>query len=223
MSQESNNDMEYDPSDDEFTAWLDLKFFNYKTMDHYTMRALWIYWLRGDHEVELTDEESSDSNDEGEVTGIFRIETNVFDFKTPFCKTFKEFNYLLSIDPHVLTKDIEGFKNYKEYKDDWIYKWNKDVPWVYEKPWTNTGTSLPRFKRYEALKDSEMKKEALRNKAIMKGLINDDVESNNEDDEERCELFDDATQEFSVCTIRRFKMIKYSYGQDEEYVSVKDD
>nr|GEU90481.1 zf-BED domain-containing protein [Tanacetum cinerariifolium] len=146
MTHESDNDMEYDQSDDEFTTWLALKFFNYKMMDHYTMRALWIYWLRGDDEVELTDGESSDSNNEGEVAG----------------------------------------------------------------------TPLPRFKRYEALKDSEMKEEALRNKAIMKGLINDDVESNNEDDEERCELFDDATQEFPVCTIRRFKMKKYSYGQDEE-------
>ncbi|GKB27446.1 hypothetical protein Tco_0866847 [Tanacetum coccineum] len=32
---------------------------------------------------------------------------------------------------------------------------------------------------YEALKDSELKEEALRNKAIMEGLINKDVESNN--------------------------------------------
>ncbi|GJW44903.1 hypothetical protein Tco_0073702 [Tanacetum coccineum] len=32
---------------------------------------------------------------------------------------------------------------------------------------------------YDALKDSELKEEALRNKAIMEGLINEDVESNN--------------------------------------------
>ncbi|GJT13136.1 hypothetical protein Tco_0860178 [Tanacetum coccineum] len=52
---------------------------------------------------------------------------------------FKEFNYLLQIDPDLLTEDIEGFKTYKDYKDDWIYEWNKDVPWVHEKPWTNNG------------------------------------------------------------------------------------
>nr|GEZ18392.1 hypothetical protein [Tanacetum cinerariifolium] len=46
---------------------------------------------------------------------------------------------------------------------------------------------------------------------------------NDQDDEERCELFDDATQELLVCTVRRFKMIKYSFGQDEEYVAVKED
>nr|GEW79272.1 hypothetical protein [Tanacetum cinerariifolium] len=74
MSQEYDNDMEYDSSDVEFIAW-----------------------------------------------------------------DFKEFNYVLHIDPDVLTKDIEGFKTYEEYKDDWIYEWNKDVPWVHKKPWTDTG------------------------------------------------------------------------------------
>ncbi|GJR45235.1 hypothetical protein Tco_1313338 [Tanacetum coccineum] len=80
-------------------------------------------------EVDLTDEESSDSDDEDEVAKIFRIDTNVFDFET-----------------HI------------EY---------------------------------------EMERE----------------------DEERCELFD---QERSVCNIRRFEMIKYSFSDDEEYVAVKE-
>ncbi|GJY05763.1 hypothetical protein Tco_0371703 [Tanacetum coccineum] len=57
---EADDDMGYDPSDVAFTEWLGSKNFNYKTMDHYTMKALWIYWIRGDDEVELTDEESSD-------------------------------------------------------------------------------------------------------------------------------------------------------------------
>nr|GEV87522.1 SGNH hydrolase-type esterase domain-containing protein [Tanacetum cinerariifolium] len=73
MSHESDDDMEYDPFDVEFTEWLTSNFFNYKTMDHYTMKALWIYWARGDDEVELTYEKFSDSNDEDEVAKIFRI------------------------------------------------------------------------------------------------------------------------------------------------------
>ncbi|GJW48687.1 hypothetical protein Tco_0080333, partial [Tanacetum coccineum] len=60
------------------------------------------------------------------------IETNLFDYETPLCEKFKEFNYLLKIDPDLLTKDIEGFKTYDGYKDSWIYEWNKDVPWVHE-------------------------------------------------------------------------------------------
>ncbi|GKF25152.1 hypothetical protein Tco_0081046, partial [Tanacetum coccineum] len=99
---EADDDMGYDPSDMAFTEWLGSKNFNYKNMDHITMKALWIYWIRGDDEFELTDEESSDNEDE--VAEVFRLNTNLFDFETPMCKAFKEFNYLLQIDPDLLTK-----------------------------------------------------------------------------------------------------------------------
>ncbi|GJX92235.1 hypothetical protein Tco_0345561 [Tanacetum coccineum] len=45
-----------------------------------------------------------------------------------------------------------------------------DVPWVDEKPWTNAVD----YEWYEALEDSELRDEALRNKAIMEGFINED-------------------------------------------------
>ncbi|GJS98720.1 hypothetical protein Tco_0819890 [Tanacetum coccineum] len=75
-----------------------LKFYNHKTMDRYTKNALWIYWTRGDDEVELTDEEFSDPGDKnlidkGEVAEIFRIETNIFDFETPICKATNSINF----------------------------------------------------------------------------------------------------------------------------------
>ncbi|GKC75754.1 hypothetical protein Tco_1126528, partial [Tanacetum coccineum] len=104
VSHEADDDMGYDPSDVAFIEWLRSKFFNYKTMDHYTMKALWVYWIRGDDEVGLTDEESSDSNNEDEVA-----------------------------------ENIIGFKTYEDYKDDWIYEWNENVPWVYDKPWLDNG------------------------------------------------------------------------------------
>ncbi|GJW16873.1 hypothetical protein Tco_0024309 [Tanacetum coccineum] len=63
--QEAGDDMGYDPFD--------------------------IYWIRGDDEVDLTDEEFSDDMDE--VAEVFRIDTNLFDFETPMCKAFKEFNW----------------------------------------------------------------------------------------------------------------------------------
>nr|GEX57147.1 hypothetical protein [Tanacetum cinerariifolium] len=40
------------------------------------------------------------------------------------------------------------------------------------------------------------------------------------EDEERCDLFDD--QERSVCNIRRFEMINYSFRDDEEYVAIRE-
>ncbi|GJU60945.1 hypothetical protein Tco_1238711 [Tanacetum coccineum] len=116
----ANDDMGYDPSDVAFIEWLRSKNFNYKTMEHYTMKALWIYWIRGNDEVELTDKESSD--DEDEIAEVFRIETKIFDYETPLCSAFNKFNYLLKVDPDLLTKDIIGFKTYEYYKDDWIYE-----------------------------------------------------------------------------------------------------
>ncbi|GJS02762.1 hypothetical protein Tco_0319270 [Tanacetum coccineum] len=240
LEDETDDDMGYDPSDVAFIEWLRSKKFNYKTMDQYTMKALWIYWIRGDDEVELTDEESSD--DEDEIAEVFRIDTNIFDYETPICSAFNEFNYLLKVDPDLLTKDITGFKTYDDYKNDWIYEWNKDVPWVDEKPWTDTGVwtePKPDYEWYEALDDCELKEEALRNKAIMDGVINNDesccelkrkwniytnyddaYEINHEDNEnkELCEI-----HEPPVCNIRKYMMIKYSFNDDDEYVAIKED
>nr|GEX43367.1 hypothetical protein [Tanacetum cinerariifolium] len=78
-------------------------------------------------EIKPTNDETSDlekieNDDEQEIGEIFRSETNLFDYETPLCEEFKEFNYLLKIDPDLLTKDIEGFKTYENFKDGWIYE-----------------------------------------------------------------------------------------------------
>ncbi|GJY17815.1 hypothetical protein Tco_0389306 [Tanacetum coccineum] len=247
---EADDDMGYDPPDVVFTEWLGSKIFNYKTMDHYTMKALWIYWIKGDDEFELTDEESYDDMDEV----------------------------------------AEVSRTYEDYKDDWIYEWNKDVPWVVEKPWTNAGVwtkptpvkhtckpfnyktgcsewptcswmddgycnggNLPGtyiienqlhyqdYEWYEAFEDSELKDEALRNKAIMERFIKEDDDESRYKQMRRWNInanYDDAYEtnygdnkskelcevhELSMCNIRRYMMIKYSFNNDEKYVAVKED
>ncbi|GJR75303.1 putative reverse transcriptase domain-containing protein [Tanacetum coccineum] len=173
--------IKWDPANLRFEGWLATKFVNYKTMDIFTKGALWDYWKMGDDEIEVSDNESSDLeecwSDKEETTKIFKIETNVFNYKTPLCLAFNEFNYLLKVDPDLLTKDIMGFKTYEYYKDDWIYEWNKNVPWVYDKPWLDNGIwkePTPDYEWYKGLEDSVLKNLALRNKAIMDGVINED-------------------------------------------------
>ncbi|GJV60114.1 hypothetical protein Tco_1466214 [Tanacetum coccineum] len=57
-----------------------------------------------------------------------------------------QWNVLMELKDQLL-----GFKTYDEYKDDWIYEWNENVPWVHKKPWTDTEyghllfPSLPKF------------------------------------------------------------------------------
>ncbi|GKE49137.1 hypothetical protein Tco_1480395 [Tanacetum coccineum] len=97
----------------------------------------------------------------------------------------------------------EVTETYEEYKDDWIYEWNRGIPWVDEKPWNDTrrndgfcnGGNLPGayivgnslhyqdYEWYEALEDDELKEKALRNKAIMEGFVNEE----DDDDESRYE------------------------------------
>ncbi|GJR09938.1 hypothetical protein Tco_0792590 [Tanacetum coccineum] len=139
MSHETDDDMEYDPSNVEFTGWLASKFYNHKILDDYTKNALWIYWARGDDEVELTDEESSDSDDDdNEVAEIFRIDTNVFDFETPM---------------------DDGYCN------------EGNLPGAYI---VGNALRYQDFEWYEALKDGKLKEEALKNKAIVEGIIDED-------------------------------------------------
>ncbi|GJX43475.1 hypothetical protein Tco_0260151 [Tanacetum coccineum] len=241
-------DIGYDQSDVAFTDWLGSKKFNYKTMDHYTKKALWIYWIRGVDEVELTDKEFSDNEDE--VAEVFRIDTNIFDFETPICKTFKEFNYTdagVWTEPAPVKNYCKPF-NYKTGYSEWPTRSWKNVGYCNRGNLPGAyifGNSLhyQDYEWYEALKDNELKEQASRNKAIMEGLLSDDESSNdgwrrcesykityhdhneieyeNETHDERQELCE--THELSVCNMRRFKMIKYSFGQDKEYVDIKED
>nr|GEU52947.1 hypothetical protein [Tanacetum cinerariifolium] len=114
-----NDDLDvYEPS------WLDLKFRDHKKIDKEfmeevvntwlirsykkqfeeymeikrqfkTKNVLWLYWVIGDDEEVLTDDELSNLKEENmgegnKIDEIFRIETNIFHFETPLNKAFKE-------------------------------------------------------------------------------------------------------------------------------------
>ncbi|GKB06869.1 hypothetical protein Tco_0835102 [Tanacetum coccineum] len=221
-SKHEADDMGFDPSNIAFTEWLGSK---------------------GDDEVELTDEEFSDNEDE--IAEVFRIDTNIFDYETPICSAYNEFNYLLKTEPKPVIHTCKPF-NYKTGCSEWpTCSWTNDGHC--------NGGNLPGtfiienqhhyldYEWYEALEDSELKDEALRNKAIMEGSIKDDNDESsyeqlrrwdiytnyidtyktNHDDNEREELCE--VHEQLVCTIQIFEMIKYSFGQEEEYVAIKED
>ncbi|GJR72935.1 hypothetical protein Tco_0085300 [Tanacetum coccineum] len=57
-------DVKCDPSNVDFAEWLASKYSNHMTMDWYTKNALLIYWIRGDDEEVLTDEELYDLEEE---------------------------------------------------------------------------------------------------------------------------------------------------------------
>ncbi|GKA84741.1 retrovirus-related pol polyprotein from transposon TNT 1-94, partial [Tanacetum coccineum] len=126
----------------------------------------------GGDEIEVSDDESSDLeeywSDKEETAKNFKIKTDVFYYETPLCLAFNEFNYILKVDLDLLTKDIMGWR-----EDGYCN--GSNLPGAY-----HIGNSLyyQDFQWYETLEDSELKDEALRNKAIMEGLINDDESGN---------------------------------------------
>ncbi|GKA91680.1 hypothetical protein Tco_0813605 [Tanacetum coccineum] len=197
--QEADDDMRYDPSD-----------------------------IRGDDEVELTDEESfDDENDIAKVDEKPWTDAGVWNKPTPVEHTCKPFNYKTGCSewPTCSWKD-DGYCNGGNLPESYIVENQlhyQDYDW------------------YEALEDSALKDLALKNKAIMEGFINEDddvsryeqmrrwniytnyddayeINHGNNKREELCEIHKPP-----VCNIRKYMMIKYSFNNDEEFVAVKEE
>ncbi|GJS63071.1 hypothetical protein Tco_0677635 [Tanacetum coccineum] len=77
--------------------------------------------------------EAGEVEDPENITDIFKIEENLFDYETPLCKAFNDFNYLLKIDTDLFTFDIQGIKTYEEYE------LNNPVTRDAEEPWLDKG------------------------------------------------------------------------------------
>ncbi|GJU45788.1 hypothetical protein Tco_1203054 [Tanacetum coccineum] len=111
------------------------------------------------------DEEEEDSNETDISPKIFMIEGNLFDFETPLCKAFNEFNYLLKIDIDLFTYDIQNLKAYYEYKQE-----GTDEPW--ELPgmvWVGSMTYIQDHSWYDELADGKLKEETLALKTKIEG------------------------------------------------------
>ncbi|GJV06685.1 hypothetical protein Tco_1344341 [Tanacetum coccineum] len=110
------------------------------------------FYQLSDNNEEMETDEDDDPND---IADIFKIEGNLFDFETPLCKAFNEFNYLLKIDTDLFTFDIQEIKTYKEYE------LNNNMTGDLEEPWSDNGD----HKWYDELTDGKLKEEALMHKA----------------------------------------------------------
>ncbi|GKC39295.1 hypothetical protein Tco_1051679 [Tanacetum coccineum] len=170
-------------------------------MDHYTMKALWIYWIRGDDEVELIDEESSDNMDE--VAKVFRIDTSLFDFETPIWMDDGYCNGGNLPGTHII-------RNKLHYQD---YEWYEALE---DSELKDKALKNKAIMEGFIDDDDESRYKQMRRWNI---YINyDDAYEINHEYNEREEFY-----EIPVCNIRRYMMIKYSFNNDEEYVAVKED
>ncbi|GJU82975.1 hypothetical protein Tco_1285340 [Tanacetum coccineum] len=218
-------------------------------------------------------------DDPDDITDIFKIEGNLFDFETPLCEAFNDFNYLLKIDkdlvPYQLcdhicepyrfknevtkwptcSSDIDGFCNSGElpgmvrvgsmtYFQD--HKWYDELAdgrlkeetlmhkakfkesWGNATPgWKINANEVAPFTRLESYGQrpyANIKTERAHNPYLEVNNIFDrnyDT-SNAQDNQGHEERRDNPTFEPSVCKIRRFEMMKYSFSVDEEYIAIKE-
>nr|GEW35852.1 hypothetical protein [Tanacetum cinerariifolium] len=68
------------------------------------------YQLSDDNE-EMEAEERDDPDD---IAEIFKIKGNLFNYETPLCKAFNDFNYPLKTNTGMFTFDIQGIRTYEE-------------------------------------------------------------------------------------------------------------
>nr|GEU56901.1 putative reverse transcriptase domain-containing protein [Tanacetum cinerariifolium] len=162
-----------------------------------------------DHEVKRLKQscisivKETSNTEEHELAEIFSIKTNLFDYETPLCTEFKEFNYLLKVDTELFTRNIKRTKTYEGMgklnglpailmKMDFVMVENY-------RGWFRDHIRGPYANYYRNVQNKE-----------------------EHENKERCEFFYDTAQEPPVCEIRRFEMIKYSFGQEEKYVAIKE-
>ncbi|GKB35650.1 hypothetical protein Tco_0880592, partial [Tanacetum coccineum] len=227
---EADDDMGYDPSDVAFTEWLGSKNFNYKTMDHYTKKALWIYWIRGDDEVELTDEESSDDMDE--VAETYLLWTLRDSRPMKITRMIRSMNgtrtYHGSMRSHGLTLDWknDGYCNGRNLPRTYIienqlhyqdYEWYEALEESELKDEASISSNNERMEsKYEnpsnTATDSFFKAYDIRN--IEKENGQGQIKSKNNDK-------DDMRPHKKICTTEKFEAIKYSLGPNEEYLAIR--
>ncbi|GKB20666.1 hypothetical protein Tco_0854589 [Tanacetum coccineum] len=79
--------------------------------------------------------EADEDDNPDDIAKIFKIEGNLFDFETPLCKAFNEFNYLLKINTDLFTFDIQEIRTYEEHKYELYNNMTGDL----EEPWSDNG------------------------------------------------------------------------------------
>ncbi|GJZ51710.1 hypothetical protein Tco_0606225, partial [Tanacetum coccineum] len=223
------------------------------------------FYQHFDHNEETESEEDVDPDD---ITNIFKIEGNLFDYETPLCKAFSDFNYS-AISTIVWVENMTYFKDHKWYDElaDGVLKdetlmhkekveesWGNATPGVMkfyawlinsfgnfheldynvlvklqECWWKINAHEVAPFtlsesygqRPYAKFKTKKAHDPYLEINNIF-GRNYDTSNAGTQDNQRHEECRDDPTLEPSVCKIRRFEMMKYSFNADEEYIAIKE-
>ncbi|GJU29163.1 hypothetical protein Tco_1172752 [Tanacetum coccineum] len=201
----------WDPANTKFENWLASKFKSYKTMNGYTKNALWNYWKKGDDQEVMTNKELSDSedgnlNEEEEFNYLLGIDVDVLTKDIPEFKTYGEYKDdwiyewkdkipwvhekpwmadRVRKEPTAVKHDCKPFC-FKSGHSEWsTCNWRDEgyfnggnFPGAFK---VSNTLRYQDYEWYEALEESDLKDEALRNKAALEESMNQEEESSNDD------------------------------------------
>ncbi|GJX04567.1 hypothetical protein Tco_0190483 [Tanacetum coccineum] len=209
----------------------------------------------GDDEEVLTDDELSDLeeenlSEENEIAKIFKIEIDIFDFETPLCKEFKEFNHLLQINIDVLSGDLPGFKTYDNYKMHGFMNglkkylglkksheeeessedaWSEYLPndeWEHFERTNHVKTDVNSnhecFDEREPMGDDDDDVRELEDYLILNNAPYCVNEEEERFEERRSKLLGIPYEKPPTFKSEKFEVIKHSFGPAEEYVAIKE-
>ncbi|GJV71223.1 hypothetical protein Tco_1491218 [Tanacetum coccineum] len=162
----------------------------------------------------VADKEFSDAekgNDEQEMAEFFRIETNLFDYEAPLTKTYEDYENKLNDElEEPWSEDGVPYEIYDHICKPFHFK-NRKAKW----PTFNSNEE-------EFCNEGELHGMVQRNhiQGPYANYYSNFLNNEEHEDKDKHGLLDN--QKWLVCNIRRFEMIKYSFGEDEEYVAIKE-
>ncbi|GJU57382.1 hypothetical protein Tco_1235148 [Tanacetum coccineum] len=170
--------------------------------------------VRGDDEVELTDEEFSDPNNENTYNEFKNKWMNEWNKGIPWVPEEPCSENGIPIDDiHHICKPVR-FKNGKA-------KWPLAIQ-------TRKDSAMEEnYRGWFKLEVIQEEKEPNDDHGIINfdnDLARDNASYQEEEryKEDRCKLLKNPCQEPPVCKIERFKLIKYSFGPTEKYIAIKE-
>ncbi|GJR52449.1 hypothetical protein Tco_1402970 [Tanacetum coccineum] len=169
------------------------------TWDNMVKKFVMKFHYLSDHDEEEETEEDDNPNDMDNVPEIFKIEGNLFDFETPFFENFHELDY------DVLVKLQECWWKVNAHEIA-LFNRMENFGWG---PYANMKT--------EKTRDPYLDVNRIFGRNYKASNVRDTQENQGHEEHK-----DNPTPEPSNYKIKRFEMMKYSFNDDEEYITIKE-
>nr|GEV07524.1 hypothetical protein [Tanacetum cinerariifolium] len=165
--------------------------------------------------------EVDEDDDPNEIAEIFKIDDNLFDYETPLCKAFNEFNNLFKIDTDLFTFYIQGIRTYEEYELNNTMMRDLEEPWLDNAVNAHEVAPFTSWENYGQGPYANAKTKRAYNPYLdINRIFGRNYEADNAGYTQDNHKHKKEHHDPSACRVRRFEMIKYPFDAEDEYVSI---